>query len=70
MNGRYMDPRAGLDPLQKMKVTCHCWEWNHGSSAQPVPSKLSQLMTYFITATFFPFTARFSKWYLSYRLPG
>jgi len=32
-----------------MKVTCHYREWNHGSSAKPVPSKLSKLMTsYFI----------------------
>jgi hypothetical protein len=55
MNGRYMAPRAGMDPKEKIKVTCHYREWNHGSSAKPVPSKLSQLMTYFITATFFPF---------------
>jgi hypothetical protein len=66
-----MDTKAGLDPLEKMKVTCHCGEWNHGSSAVSVPTKLSQIMTsYFITVTFFPFTAKSSKWYLSFRLSG
>ena len=44
MNGRYMEPRAGLDPLEKMEVTNHCREWNHCSSAKAVPTKLSQLM--------------------------